>query len=294
MKQALLITAYKNPPHLINLIDAFDDNYSMYIHIDNKGEFTPADIKELQARPNVKFVSQKYKVQWASINHLKAILLLCEEAAKDPDVEYMHTITGHDYPMKSAADISTFMSANKGTLFMDANKLPYEGWYGGGLDRFMYYYPCDLINIRTPRNYKIKERLIELQQKYKLERKYPKCFPSDLYGGLVYWSIPSDAIRYVLDFSRKNPSYLRRFKFTYCSEEAFFQTILMNSPYKEKVSKDNLRFMIWEKRNGNNPAVLDDTDITAIQNSNALFARKFEYPVSFGLYEKLREIVTDK
>lgn len=292
MKQALLITAYKNPSHLNNLIDAFDDNFSVYIHIDNKGTFTREDIETLRLKPNVKFVSTKYRVQWGSINHLKAILLLCREVVKDPEVEYVHTITGHDYLIKTPGEITRFLTENKGTLFMEANKLPYKHWHGGGLDRIEYYYPHDLINVRTDRNYKIKERIINFQLKYNLKRKFPKCFPSDFYGGLVYWTIPTDAVRYILDFSDKNPSYLRRFRLTYCSEEIFFQTIIMNSPFKDNVQSNNLRFVVWEKRNGNNPANLDDTDYDNILASDALFARKLEFPVSQGLYEKLREKIS--
>ncbi len=292
MKQALLITAYKNPKHLNNLIDAFDDNFSIYIHIDNKGTFTKEDIEKLRSKSNVKYISTKYRVQWGSINHLKAFLLLCKEAVKESGIEYIHTITGHDYPTKSAADITRFMIENKGTLFMQADKLPFDGWIGGGLDRIIYYYPHDLINVRVQRNYNIKERIIKFQQKYKLERKFPKSFPSELYGGLVYWSLPTEAVRYILDFNKKHPSYLRRFRFTYCSEEIYFQTIIMNSPFKEKVNKNNLRFMVWEKRNGNNPANLDDRDYDNILASESLFARKFEFPVSQGLYDNLKNKIS--
>lgn len=294
MKQALLITAYKNPVHLNNLIDVFDDNFPIYIHIDSKGTFTDEDIRNLRSKPNVKFVSRDYKVQWGSINHLKAILQLCREAAKDISIEYVHTITGHDYPIQSPAEITRFMEENRGTVFMEVNKLPYHAWYKGGLDRLMYYHPHDLINVRTERNYKLKERLIKLQQKFRINRSFPKSFPKDLYGGLVYWSIPTDAMKYILDFSDNNPSFLRRFRFTYCSEEIFFQTIIMNSLYKDRVKSNNLRFVIWQERNGNNPANLDETDYENILKSDALFARKFEFPVSQKLYEILKEKISNK
>lgn len=289
MKQALLITAYKNPQHLIRLIDLFDDNFLIYIHIDSKSNFTNDDLLNLRRKSQVKFVSNKYRVQWGSINHLKAFLLLAEEAIKDDSIEYVHTITGHDYPIKSAQEITRFMENNKGTLFIQNHKLPFDGWIGGGLDRILYYQPHDFMNVRVYRNYKIKERILSIQQNNGIKRGFPACFPVDKYGGLVYWSIPIECVRYILDFNKKNPQYLRRFKYTYCSEEIFFQTIIMNSPYKSKVCDDNLRFMVWEKRNGNNPANLDERDFDAIKSSNALFARKFEYPVSQNLLDKIDE-----
>lgn len=47
--------------------------------------------------------------------------------------------------------------------------------------------------------------------------------------------------------------------------------------------------MVWEKRNGNNPANLDESDFENIESSDALFARKFELPVSLGLYQKIKD-----
>ncbi len=61
----------------------------------------------------------------------------------------------------------------------------------------------------------------------------------------------------------------------------------MNAPFAEKVVNNNLRYIDWVARNGNNPAVLDETDFEKVMDSNAFFARKFEYPVS----EKLMNCV---
>jgi hypothetical protein len=61
----------------------------------------------------------------------------------------------------------------------------------------------------------------------------------------------------------------------------------MNSPLKENAVNNNLRFILWEQRNGNFPANLDETDYEAIKASDAFFARKFEYPVSERLLKML-------
>jgi hypothetical protein len=65
----------------------------------------------------------------------------------------------------------------------------------------------------------------------------------------------------------------------------------MNSPLKNNVVNDNLRFIVWEKRNGNFPANLDETDYPALAETSAFFARKFEYPVSETLREKIERLL---
>ena len=50
MKQAILITAYKNFNHLIDLIDFFDDDFEIFIHIDKKS------ILEKTTIDNIKFI----------------------------------------------------------------------------------------------------------------------------------------------------------------------------------------------------------------------------------------------
>jgi len=76
---------------------------------------------------------------------------------------------------------------------------------------------------------------------------------------------------------------LNRLKHSFCSEEIYFQTIIMNSPFSDKVINNNLRYIKWEYKNGSMPAILDEEDYEEVEKSNQLFARKIEYPVSMKL-----------
>jgi hypothetical protein len=62
----------------------------------------------------------------------------------------------------------------------------------------------------------------------------------------------------------------------------------MNSPFAKNVVNNNLRYIDWVARNGNNPAILDDADFEKLQRTNAVFARKFDYPQSIGLLDKIK------
>lgn len=286
MKQAILITAYKNISHLQRIVDFFDDDYFFFIHIDTKSKISNFDIENLKASSKVKLVSQKYKVNWGSIDHLKAILLLCRETVKYPQIEYIHLITGQDFPIKSSKQITDFLEENRGTEFLSARPLPLKSWKNGGLDRVLYYNPYELFNAKSWQRIFIKT-FVNLQKLVGFKRKLPYD-THILYGGSTYWTLSRQAVEYFLSYLDTHTEVLNSFKYTFCAEEILLHTIIMNSPFKEKVCKDNLRFMVWEYRDGISPANLDERDYNEIIKSNAFFARKFEYPVSESLYLKLK------
>lgn len=285
--QAILITAYKNINHLKDIISFFDDRFSFYIHFDKKSNIKKDDLTDLYQYKNVVFISEKYTINWGGINHLKAILELAKEALKNNENSFFHLITGHDFPIKSSTSFIEFERLYADKIFMEYHPLPYKEWDGGGFDRILQYNFYDLMDGRTGIRERLLKNSIKLQKKLHIKRPLYTDFPK-LYGGSTYWSMSREAMEYVFNYLDQNPQFLKRFKYTFCSEEFFFQTILLNSPLNEKIINDNKRFIVWEKRNGNYPANLDLTDLENIKKTNALFARKFEYPVSSDLLAKIK------
>ncbi|MES2680307.1 MAG: beta-1,6-N-acetylglucosaminyltransferase [Bacteroidota bacterium] len=285
MKQALLITAYKNLDHLKRIIDHFDTNYSFYIHIDKKSRVTENEINALRMNDRV-FVSRAYQTNWAGTNHLKCILLLMKMALRDKGIEYIHLISGHDFPIKSQAIFNTFLRNNKGKQFIEFFKLPSKYWENGGLDRLNYYYLYDYIDAKGKFGYLI-HKIVNFQKRLGIQRKN-RLGGMQAYGGSTWWTLSRDCCDFIADYIAKNPKILRGFNYTFCAEEIFFQTVILNSPFMDSVVNDNLRFIVWERRNGNMPAVLDESDYDTIKESKSLFARRFDYPVSKPLLEMLK------
>jgi len=280
--QAILITAYKNYNHLKELTDYFDENFSIYIHIDRKSTITQNEINALEKAKNIYFISQKFKINWGGINHLKAILLLADEALKNQNNSCFHLITGHDYPIKLLSYFLEFYESNKDKDFMEYHPLPYSAWPESGMDRLSRYNLYDIIDGRKGLGERLIKGFSKIQKILGISRKFYSGFPK-LYGGSTYWSLSRKSIEYAFSYMNNNPQYLKRFKYSFCSEEIFFQTILLNSPFRENIDNNNKRFIVWEERNGNFPANLDERDYENITRSDALFARKFEYPVSSQL-----------
>ena len=285
--QAILITAYKNYSHLEDIIDFFDHNFSIYIHIDRKSYISQQELSKLRNKANVHYISQTYKINWGGINHLKAIIELLGEAVKNSDNNYFHLITGHDYPIKP---LDEFISLEKDNtrIYMEYHTLPYQPWPEGGMDRLSRYNMYDLIDGRSGLGERLIKGFSKLQKKLGIKRGFDKNFPK-LYGGSTYWSLSREAVEYCFRYMDEHPEYYPRFKYSFCSEEIFFQTILLNSELKEKIINDNKRFIVWEERNGNFPANLDDSDYNNIKNSQALFARKFEFPISEALLTEIKK-----
>ena len=286
--QAILITAYKNIEHLEEIVRFFGEEFNIYIHIDKKSKITTESIDELLKNKNIAYIPRQYKINWGGLNHLLAIVELAEQAFSDERNEYFHLITGHDFPIKSKNDFSDFINKNKHSNYMEYHKLPYADWPEGGMDRLSRYNLYDLIDGRTGRKEILLKRFSKIQKLLGIKRRLSNNFP-DQYGGSTYWSLNREALEYTFSFMRNNPDYLKRFKYTFCAEEIFFQTILLNSPLKETIINNNLRFIVWENRNGNFPANLDNTDYNNIKKSEALFARKFEYPASTRLLAIIKQ-----
>ena len=289
--QAILITAYKNYHHLEDLVNFFDDKFNIYIHIDRKSSISKDDIQKLSSKERVQYVSQTYKINWGGINHLRAILELAEKAIGDSANKHFHLITGHDYPIVSTDRLNDFMETNRDKDFMEYSPLPYPAWPEDGMDRLSRYNIYDLIDGRTGLNERLIKGFSKLQKKIGFKRSFSKDFPP-LHGGSTYWSLKRESLEYVFQYMENHPRFLKRFKYSFCSEEIFFQTILLNSPMKGNIINNNMRFIIWEERNGNFPANLDCNDYNDILKSDALFARKFEYPVSEDLLKKIKENIS--
>ena len=78
---------------------------------------------------------------------------------------------------------------------------------------------------------------------------------------------------------------MRFFERVLIPDELFFQTLIMNSPLRETVVNDNLRFLDWSREPA--PAVLGVHDLDRMIESGKLFARKFDVTVDADVLDRL-------
>ena len=148
MKHAFLITAYKDAEQLSLLIQVLCTyNSEIYIHIDKRSEKLTNEIKQKYSGfKNIHILKKAINVYFAGFSHLRAILMLIEEAFKNPEIVYFHLISGQDLPLLSPEKFELFFNKNKEQNFISFFPLPNPGWTKGGKDRMELFHLNDLLD----------------------------------------------------------------------------------------------------------------------------------------------------
>lgn len=278
MRQAILITAYRDIPMLKKLVDYFDDDFELFVHVDKRCQ---ESLASLNKREHL-HLFRTFAVEWGDCKHLLAIVMLMREAYSHPDLEYFHLITGSDYPCKSLADLKTFCEEHRNDNYLEHFPLPHPDWGSeGGLNRIQYWWLRP--NIHRSNGAWVTRKLVNLQRRMGIRRSF-KYFNGNLYGGGTYWSLSRKAVGLALDYLNQHPDYLRRFQHTSIAEEICLPTLWCNSGIP--LINNYMRYIDWGA-DGANPQVLTETDYTKIISSKALFARKMESEISDCLIKKL-------
>ncbi len=278
MRQAILITAYKDLPMLQRLVDYFDEDFEIFIHLDRR------------CREDYTFLLQckfahlyrKYPIEWGDYRHLQAIVMMMKEAYHYEDLEYFHLLTGSDYPTMPLRRFKVFCEEHRNDNYLENFPLPHADWGAeGGLNRINYWWLRP--NSTRSKGAWLTRKIVNLQRRLGIERNF-KYFEGKLYGGGTYWSLSRKAVGIALDYLRSHPSYLRRFRHTSIAEEICLPTIWCNSIIP--LVNDYKRYIDWGL-DGANPQVLTEKDYDKIISSGALFARKMESGISDHLIDTL-------
>ncbi|WP_345949062.1 beta-1,6-N-acetylglucosaminyltransferase [Mucilaginibacter sp. PAMB04274] len=262
MKIAHLILTYTNPQLTERLIKAITHpQFDFYIHVDKKYSIEP--YLYLQQYPNVYFIKDREDVRWAGYNTIKATFKCIREiVASGTQYEYINFMSGQDYPLKSAEDMLSFFEQNKGKQFIEYQSIDRE-WIEAQPRITKYHF--------TNFTFKGRHRIEWLVNLFTPKRKMPQNL--DPYGKAMFWMLNPKRAMHVVNFVESNPQLERFFLFTWGSDEFVFQTILMNSPYKDELVNNDYRYIDWSA-GGAHPKVLDMGDFVKATQTGDLFARK--------------------
>lgn len=230
-------------------------------------------------------------VRWGGYTIVQAELLLLREAMKNPEISYVHIISGQDWPAKPTKEIFDFYDATD-CIFLRHDKAegivkshePIEWW-------MKYYFHYDKMNRKSLVG-KLYHRWTILWQTLKRTDKLKDLgITLDLQQGSNWCDLPRDAVAYTLDYLEKHPNVETMMQTGFCSDEFVYQTILCNSPLKDRIVNENHRYILWQKKYENYPAVLDESDLPAIRSGDYHFIRKVDLKISERL---VRELSTKK
>jgi hypothetical protein len=269
---------HKNPAQVRRLVKKLyftHDQFYVNIFGNYPSEQTWAKSLE-EFRSHNFFVTHKYSQAWGTFKLVEATLNSMQYFA-DKDYDYFINISGQCYPLKSIEEIHSFFE-NKTNAFIDEFSLPDEapsGWgKRGGLDRIQNSY------YKNPFSKVIKLFGVDKLNFVKIPR-LRRAIPFNLepFGGSMWFCLPKKQVNYILDYIKTKSEIIDFFKDTLCSDEIFFQTLLMNSEYKSTVINDNLRLINWSTTNTSHPALMTISDADELLKSTKLFARKFDTEV---------------
>jgi hypothetical protein len=268
---AYVISAYKLPRQLVRLIRRLAvPGATFVVHVDRKTRRRVVDEMIAGTRGlDVTFVP-RHVSHWGGFGHVRATLEgIAQLYRSSADFDYAVLLTGQDYPLRAPEKIAETLSRTEGRSYMNWWPLPYEPWgERGGLERLEDWH------VVTYRRYHVA---------LPLRRRLPGGLVP--YGGGAYWCFARPLVDYVQRFVTTNPEYVRFFRHVLIPDELFFQTLIMNSPLRDTVVNDNLRYLDWSREPA--PAILGVADVPRMLASGKLFARKFDETIDADVLDRL-------
>ncbi|HVI43447.1 MAG TPA: beta-1,6-N-acetylglucosaminyltransferase [Chitinophaga sp.] len=279
MRIAHLILTYTDPKQTERLIKRLvHEQCDIYVHVDKKVDIATHEL--LLKQPHVYFIKNRTDVRWAGYNTVKATFRCLQEIA-DTGIhyDYVNFLSGQDYPIKSNEYLFDFLSRNAGKQFIAYKD--FETEWQEALRRTNRYH---LVNFRFKGKYKLEELINQVLSRGK--------FPGNLrlYGSGMFWTLTMDCAMYVVNYVQNNPKLQRFLHFTWGSDEFIFQTILMNSRYKDQIVNNHYRYIDWSA-GGAHPKVLTMADYDKLKASHMLFARKFNTTIDEKILDKLDTLI---
>ena len=280
MKIAYLILAHGSPKHLARLVAALSSSSAdFFIHVDRKSDILPFAAIQGQA---IRFTDTRIPVYWGDFSIVEATLTLLKAALDfNTKFERFVLLSGADYPVRTSAYIEAFFEGNADVEFMNLVEMPCDA-AGKPISRLTTYKfgPQDSAVHRLARKALVKLKVLP-------RHRDPQVYLEGLtpYGGSTWWALTRGAVQHVIDFTGSKRGVVDFFKNTVCPDESFFQTILGNSSFREKIRR-NLTFADWSE-GGKSPRFLTPSDFDLLQASpefpasdiygpgEILFARKF-------------------
>ena len=244
---------------------------NVFVHIDRKSQELYEDL--LQAK-QVNLIKDRVDVKWAHHSQVQAVFASYREIKKlGNKFDHLVVISGQDMTVRPIGELVAFLGKHKNKSFISHVPLTREGW-AGARKRFHYHYYV--------RMEKLWRGLMMLTG---IRRQFP--FGLNPYGGAQWINITPTHMDHILHFCETHIAFMRFMETVRFPEEMIFQTLLMNSPYKNDCVNEDLRFIKWLPGKSN-PEILTQANYNEIRAaSGKFFARKFDLAISGELIELL-------
>jgi len=277
MRIAILIVTYTSPIQTQRLIERLDNGqFDFYIHLDKKQDMDTH--KNLFDVPRVYFIKDRVDVRWGGYSTAKAAINGVKQIGSSGiKYDYISLISGQDYPIKPAWYIIETLQNNIGKQFIEYRSFDTE-WQEAfaRVDRFHFN------DLKIPGKYRFQNLFNFFVKRGKM--------PVDLklYGVTTFWTLSPECALYVGNFLEKNKKFNRFLKYTWGTDEFIFQTVLMNSQYKDELTNTNHTLAEFPQGQAR-PKFFTTEDFDKLIASEKFFARKF----SIDIDENILDMIDD-
>lgn len=274
---AYLILAHANPEQLARLVSRLPASSPVLIHFDRRAD--PAAYAKsrqlLGDRPKLQFV-KRHVCRWGAFGIVAGTISLIEAlTAESADFDYATLLSGSDYPIKSNREVSAYLASNTSSEFIESFSLTEPNrWSGHG----GYFKTPEKVLCR---HFRFRSHVLRIPGL--------RTMPYGMlpYGGSQWWTLTKEAITYVANFVRRAPEFVSFSKWSYIPDESFIQSIISNSYLANRVTGNDLRFVVWDRPRPPYPAILTMRDLDQLLASDKLFARKVDANVDRNLLDAL-------
>ena len=268
---AYFILVHRFPEQFKRLFKAiFHPENHYLIHLDKKASVDIYDdIKDfLNDFPNT-YILESENVVWGGYSMVQAELNGMKNLLKlNIQWDFFINLSGQDYPLKSQKIIRAYLTKNKGRNFIKI---------------------ADQMDVRPETMNRIENYFVETETGFS-GMTYKRAYLKDVipYIGGQWMILTRECCEFICN-SGEAKKFEDYYKNTLIADEAFFQTVLMNTSFDGILVNDDKRAIIWIP-DGDiklRPKTFTELDIEFLLEGNNLFARKFDDAIDSTIIDNM-------
>jgi hypothetical protein len=283
MNEVFLIHAHKDIDQLNALVEQLrDDDFIVYVNLDLKWTIDPARV-----HPAARLVHKRIDVRWGGFSQVQATLnSLRQVVAEVPQFDKVIFLSAQDFPLLPNVRLKQELAALAHNELLDAVPVRQDGWPVAF--RYQYFY--------REGGSRLERAVCGVANRVLRALHWKRAMPHRLapWGGSSWWALSRECTVMLLERIEREPGLKRFFGTVLCPDEMFFQTLVMNSPLRARVLRQNFRHIQWPEQGARNPKVLDESDFERIAAAPAHFCRKLDSRASAGLLPRLRALLQER
>ncbi len=289
MKIAYIILVHKNPKQVARLINKLNTENTVFsIHVDYNANIEDFKKEILSKNPdNISFLEKRFKPKWGGFNTIKAAVELINSVLIYHPKSIVY-ISGQDYPIMNNISIEKYLKKYEGIALIEYEPENHDLKKVNNINRYYFadYFNYNKKGLFNPKEIPFLARILTKLLPKRIFLKGVKPFV-----GRQWFILPFDIAEFIVKEYNKNKTLKDFYKYTIHSAEMYFQTLLLNSKYANRVA--NLR-TVFADYNAPNPIIWKAEDIDILKSQDKPFARKFDSKVDSKILDLIDIEILDK